>query len=100
MPNNIRTCLPKQDQAGSYVWVAVKLINLLEQKQDTVELLYNEVPRYRKIVRYSGVHFHIFYCNSAGLSDVFRYNGVLVIAGFHCTHQLPLFKFIYFIIQF
>ena len=27
--------------------------------------------------------FHIFYCNSAGLSDVFRYNGVFVIAVFH-----------------
>ena len=24
-----------------------------------------------KSIRYSGVRFHIFYCNSAGLSDVF-----------------------------
>ena len=39
-------------------------------------------------IRYSGVRFHIFYCNSAGLSDVFRYNGVFVIAGFHCTREV------------
>ena len=26
--------------------------------------------------RYSGVCFHIFYCNSAGLSNVVCYNGV------------------------
>ena len=51
-----------------------------------------------KSVRYSGdsaiagfviCQFHIFYCNSAGLSNVVRYNGVFVIAGFviegsHC----------------
>ena len=29
-------------------------------------------------VRYSRVCFHIFYCNSAGLSNVVRYNGVLL----------------------
>ena len=45
-------------------------------------------------VRYSGVCFHIFYCNSAGLSNV-RYNGVFVIAGFviavfHCTQLKQL----------
>ena len=34
---------------------------------------------------YSGVCFHIFYCNSAGLSNVVRYNGVFVIAGCHCN---------------
>ena len=99
MPNNIRTCLPKQDQPGSYVWVAVKLIfwsrNRIQWNSSITKCHGTE-----KIVRYSGVYFHIFYSNSAGLSDVFRYNGVLVIAGFHCTHQLPLFKFIYFIIQF
>ena len=33
-------------------------------------------------IRYNGVHVHIFYCNSAGLSNVFRYNWVFVIAGF------------------
>ena len=43
-----------------------------------------------KTIRYSGVRFQIFYCNSAGLSNVFRYNGVFVIAGFltagyHCS---------------
>ena len=43
-----------------------------------------------KSIRYSGVCFHIFYCNSAGLSNVVRYNGVFVIAGFgiagcHCN---------------
>ena len=32
-------------------------------------------------VIYSGVCFHIFYFNSAGLSNVVRYNGVFVIAG-------------------
>ena len=32
-----------------------------------------------------GVRFHMFYCNSAGLSDVFCYNGVFVVAGFHCS---------------
>ena len=31
---------------------------------------------------YSGVRFHIFYSNSAGLSNVFRYNWVFVKAGF------------------
>ena len=36
-------------------------------------------------MRYSGVCFHIFYCNSAGLSNVVRYNGVIIIAGCHCT---------------
>ena len=50
-----------------------------------------------KSVRYSGVHysrvcFHIFYCNSAGLSNVVHYNGVFVtvrfiIAGCHCSEQ-------------
>ena len=33
-------------------------------------------------VRYSGVCFHIFYWNFAGLSNVVRYNGVFVVAGF------------------
>ena len=42
-------------------------------------------------VCYSGVCFHVFYCNSAGLSNVVRYNRVFaiagfVIAGFHCTY--------------
>ena len=33
--------------------------------------------------RYSEVRFHIFYCNSAGLSNVApSYNGVFVIARF------------------
>ena len=41
-------------------------------------------------VRYSGLCFHIFYCNSAGLSYVVRYNGIFVIAEFvvagcHCN---------------
>ena len=35
----------------------------------------------QKSIRYSGVCFHIFYCNSVGLSNVVRYNGVFVIAG-------------------
>ena len=35
-----------------------------------------------KSIRYSGVCFHIFYCNSAGLSEVFRFNRVFVMAGF------------------
>ena len=38
-----------------------------------------------KSIRYSGVCFHIFYCNSAGLSNVARCNGVFIIAGFHCN---------------
>ena len=38
-----------------------------------------------KSIRYSGVCFHIFYCNSA-LSYVVRYNGVIVIAGFVFTY--------------
>ena len=33
-------------------------------------------------VRYSRVCFHICYCNSAGLSNVVRYNRVFIIAGF------------------
>ena len=42
-----------------------------------------------KSICYSGVCFHIFYWNSAGLSNVVRYNRVFVIAGFviagfHC----------------
>ena len=41
-------------------------------------------------VCYSGVCFHIFYCNTAGLSNVVCYNGVFIIAEFvivrcHCT---------------
>ena len=41
-------------------------------------------------IRYSGVCFHIFYCNSVGLSYVVRYNGVYVTARFviawcHCN---------------
>ena len=36
--------------------------------------------------RYCGVHFHIFYCNSAGLSNAVRYNEVYVIAGCHCKN--------------
>ena len=44
---------------------------------------------------YCGVRFHIFYCNSAGLSNVYRYNWVFlkagfVIAGSHCTVQRAL----------
>ena len=40
---------------------------------------------------YSGVCFPIFYCYSARLSNVVRYNGVFVIARFviarcHCTY--------------
>ena len=40
-----------------------------------------------KPIRYSGDFVtagfvHIFYCNSAGLSNVVRYNVVFVIAGF------------------
>ena len=45
-------------------------------------------------IRYSGVCFHIFYCNSAGLSNVVRYNGVFFIAGIviegcHCSYVQP-----------
>ena len=45
-----------------------------------------------KSIRYSEVCFHIFYCNSAGLSNVVRNNGVFVIAGFviarcHCSSR-------------
>ena len=29
-----------------------------------------------------GFGFHIFYCNSSGVSRAVRYNGVFVIAGF------------------
>ena len=41
-------------------------------------------------MRYGGACFRILYCNSAGLSNVGRYNEVIVIAGFaiagcHCT---------------
>ena len=48
-----------------------------------------------KSIRYSGACFHIFYCNSAGLSNVARYNGVFVIAEFviagcHCNVPLIL----------
>ena len=32
-----------------------------------------------KSIHYSGVCLHMFYCNSAGLSDFFRYNGIFVI---------------------
>ena len=32
-----------------------------------------------KSIHYSGVCLHMFYCNSAGLSDFFRHNGVFVI---------------------
>ena len=32
-----------------------------------------------------GLSFHIFGGNSAGFSDVFHYNRVSVIAGFHCS---------------
>ena len=44
-------------------------------------------------VRYSKVCFHIFYCNSAGLSNGVRYKGVFVITGFaisgcHCNPEL------------
>ena len=35
-----------------------------------------------KETSYRGVCFDIFYCNSAGLSNVVRYNGVFVVAGF------------------
>ena len=35
-----------------------------------------------KSIRYNGVCFPIFYCNSAGLSNVVRCNGVFVIARF------------------
>ena len=50
----------------------------------TVKIYYSLKRRFR----YSGVHcsgvcFHIFYCNSAGLSYVVHYSGVLVIAGCH-----------------
>ena len=38
-----------------------------------------------KSIRYSGIRFHIFYCNSAGISDVFRYDEVFAIARFHCV---------------
>ena len=37
-----------------------------------------------KSIRYSGVCFHIFYRNSAGLSYVVRYNGVSAL----CTSQI------------
>ena len=37
-----------------------------------------------KSICYSGVCFHIFYCNSARLSNVVRYNRVFLIAGCHC----------------
>ena len=43
--------------------------------------------------RYKEVHFHIFYCNSAGLSIVVHYNRVFVTAGFviagcHCIPHI------------
>ena len=43
----------------------------------------------------AGVRFHIFYCNSAGLSNVVRYDGVFVTAGFvitgcHCTRYFQV----------
>ena len=34
----------------------------------------------RCIGYHNGVRFHISYCNSAGLSDVFRFDGVFVKA--------------------
>ena len=37
-------------------------------------------------VCYSEVCFHIFNYNSAGLANVFHYNRVFVIAGFHCIY--------------
>ena len=49
-----------------------------------------------KSIRYSGDFvtagfcFHIFYCNSAGLSNVARCNGVFAIAGFLCTARILL----------
>ena len=45
-----------------------------------------------KCIRYSGVCFHISYCNAAGLSNVVRYNGVFVIAGCHCKLSLSVVK--------
>ena len=50
-----------------------------------------------KSIRYSGVRFHIFYYNSAGLSDVVRYTGIFVIAGSikagcHCTVFLSSYR--------
>ena len=42
----------------------------------------NWASRPSKSILYSGVSFHISYCNSAGLSDVFRHNRVFVIAWF------------------
>ena len=50
-----------------------------------------------KSIRYSGVCFHIFYCNSSGLSYVVCYNGVFIIAGFgiavcHCNNNGKLKK--------
>ena len=47
--------------------------------------------------RYIGVCFHIFYCNSAGLSNVDRYNGIFVIAGFviarcHCNYMKQILE--------
>ena len=46
-----------------------------------------------KSIHYCGNHssrvcFHIFYCNSAGLSNVVRYNGVFVIAECHCSTKV------------
>ena len=42
--------------------------------------------------RYSRVRFHIFYCNSAGLSEVFRFKEVFIIAGFHCIKYFLLWE--------
>ena len=48
-----------------------------------------------KSIRYSEVCFPIFYCNSAGLSNVVRYNGIFVIVRFvvaecHCIWRCVL----------
>ena len=44
-----------------------------------------------KSIRYSGVLFHIFYCDSAGISNDVLYNGVFVIAGCHCIWSLKYY---------
>ena len=51
---------------------------VLRDRQDSIRYSGDFV-----IGSYSGVCFHIFYCNSPGLSAVFRFNGVFVVAVFH-----------------
>ena len=63
------------------------------ERQDKIFVMAEKIVHLRgpsKSIRYSEVCFPIFYCNSAGLSNIVRCNGVFVIARFviagcHCT---------------